>query len=111
MLDYKLSLKEIVSMIERIENSVINKTLDDFVNDSNLFDATLMRIHFIGETIKTVPYAIKKEHKIIRWRKFARLRNIIGHRYSNVNKNIIWDVVKALSELKIQIKEILNKNF
>ena len=107
MSDYKIYLKEIISMIEKIENSMINKTLEDFVNDSNLFDATLMRIHFIGETIKSIPFSFKKNYKKIRWRKFGRLRNIIGHRYSNVNKNIIWDVLKALSELKVQIKEIL----
>jgi len=109
MLDYKLYLREIISMIEKIENSVIDKTLEDFVKDSNLFDATLMRLHFIGETIRNIPFSLQKNYKKIRWRKFARLRNIIGHRYSNVNKNIIWDVIKALSELKNQIKEILEK--
>ena len=109
MLEYKLHLKEIVSMIEKIENSIINKTIEDFVNDYNLFDATLMRLHFIGETIKTIPFSVKKDYKIIRWRKFARLRNIIGHKYSNVNKNIIWDVIKSLPELKLQLREILEK--
>jgi len=109
MLDYKLYLKEIISMIEKIENSVLGKTLEDFVNDSNLLDATLMRLHFIGKTIKSIPFLLKKNYKKVRWRKFARLRNIIGHRYSNVNKNIIWDVIKALSELKVQVKEILEK--
>ena len=107
MSDYKIYLKEIILMIEKIENSIINKSLEDFVDNSNLFDATLMRLHFIGETIKSVPFSLKKNYKKVRWRKFARLRNIIGHRYSNVNKNIIWDVLKALSELKVQIKEIL----
>ncbi|MEK6800679.1 MAG: HepT-like ribonuclease domain-containing protein [Nanoarchaeota archaeon] len=85
------------------------KTIEHFVKDSNLFDATLMRIHFIGETIKSVPFSVRKNYKEIRWRKFARLRNIIGHRYSSVNKNIIWDVIKAFSELREQLKEILNK--
>ena len=108
MSDYKIYLKEIVLMIEKIENSMINKNLEDFVDDLNLFDATLMRIHFIGETIKSVPFSVKKNYKNIRWRKFARLRNIIGHRYSNVNKNIIWDVIKVLSELKVGIKEIID---
>jgi len=108
MSDYRIYLKEIISMIEKIENSMINKTLEDFVNDSNLFDATLMRLHFIGETIKSIPFSLKKNYKKIKWRKFARLRNIIGHRYSNVNKNIIWDVIKVISELKNQIKDILD---
>ena len=108
MSDYKLYLKEIISMIEKIENSIVNKSLEDFVDNSDLFDATLMRLHFIGETIKSIPFSLKKNYKKIRWRKFSRLRNIIGHRYSNVNKNIIWDVLKALSELKVQIKDILD---
>jgi len=111
MSDYNLYLKEIILMIEKIENSVSGKSLNDFVNDSNLFDATLMRLHFVGETIKSVPFSLKKNYKKVRWRKFARLRNIIGHKYSNVNKNIIWDVINALSELKMQIKNILeNEN-
>ena len=110
MLNYKFYLKEIISMIEKIENSIKNKNLEDFLKDENLFDATLMRLHFIGETIKSVPFSLKKNYKEIRWKKFARLRNIIGHKYSNVNKNIIWDVIKALSELKIQIKDILNND-
>ncbi|MBS3099556.1 hypothetical protein J4462_05050 [Candidatus Pacearchaeota archaeon] len=55
-----------------------------------------MRIHFIGETIKSIPFSLKKNYKKVGWRKFARLRNIIG-----------WDVLKVLSELKVQIKEIL----
>ena len=109
MLDYKLYLREIISMIEKIENSIKHMTLEDFVGDSNLFDATLMRLHFIGETIKSVPFSLKKSYKKVRWGKFARLRNIIGHKYSNVNKNIIWDVIKAFSELKLQVKEILEK--
>jgi len=108
MLDYKLYLREIISMIEKIENSIKHMTLEDFVGDSNLFDATLMRLHFIGETIKSVPFSLKKSYKKVRWGKFARLRNIIGHKYSNVNKNIIWDVLKAISELKLEIKEILD---
>ena len=106
MSDYKLYLKEVISMIEKIENSIESKTLKNFVDDFNLFDATLMRLHFIGETIKSIPFSLKKNYKEVRWRKFSRLRNIIGHRYSNVNKNIIWDVLKALSELKEQIKNV-----
>ena len=109
MLDYNLYFKEIISMIEKIELSIFNKTFENFTTDINLFDATLMRIHFIGETIKGIPFSIKKKYKKIRWRKFSKLRNIIGHKYSNVNKNIIWDVLKSLPELKFQIKEISQK--
>ena len=109
MYDYEIYLKEIITMSERIENSLKGISFEDFIKDSNVFDATLMRIHFIGETINHIPYSLKKKYKNIRWRKFARLRNIIGHKYSNVNKEIIWDVIKSISELKEQVKEIIKK--
>ena len=109
MLDYKIYLKEIISMIEKVESSTSGITFDNFEKNSDLFDATLMRIHFIGETIKSIPYSLKKKHKEIRWRSFERLRNIISHKYSNVNKNIIWDVVQKLPELKEQIKAMLER--
>ncbi len=108
MLDYDIYLRDIVSTVEKIENSVKEKSFEDFISDSNLFDATLMRIHFIGETIKSIPFSLKKVHKDVKWKKFEKLRNIIGHKYSSVNKNIIWDVVNNLSKLKLQIEEILN---
>ena len=109
MLKYEVYLKEIVSMIERIENSMGNVDFEVFSKDIDLFDATLMRLHFIGETIKSIPYTINKDYKNIKWRKHSRLRDIISHKYSKVNKNIIWDVLQFLPELKEQIKEILNK--
>jgi uncharacterized protein with HEPN domain len=109
MQDYKIYLNEIISTVEKIERSLGNKEFEDFVKDSDLFDATLMRLHFIGETVKTVPFELKKKYRAVRWRKFARLRNIIGHKYGQVNSNIIWDVIQKLSELKLQVKEILEK--
>ena len=109
MLKYEVYLKEIVSMIERIENSMGNVDFEVFSKDIDLFDATLMRLHFIGETIKSIPYDIKRNYKNIKWKKHSRLRDIISHKYSKVNKNIIWDVLQFLPELKEQIKEILNK--
>ena len=107
MPDYKLHLQEIISMTEKILNSVSDKTIEEFANNSDLFDATLMRLHFIGETIKAVPFSLKKDYKKVRWRKFARLRNLISHRYGRINKIIIWDIISKLPELKAQMKEIL----
>ena len=107
---FKLPLEEIIKMIEKIEESAVNFTFESFSRDFNLLDATLMRLHFIGENAKTIPYELKKEYKQIRWKKFARLRNIIGHKYSIINKEVVWDVIKvALPEFKKQIKEILEQ--
>ncbi len=108
MSESKLLLEEIVRMIEKVEESILGRTIEDFSSDFNFLDATLMRLHFIGESVRSIPYQLKKKYKKTRWRKFARLRNIIGHKYSIVSKEIIWDVVtKALPEFKKDIKDIL----
>ena len=110
MLDSKILLEEIITMIEKIESSLTTKTIETFSLDFNLLDATLMRLHFIGENIKNIPTEIKKKYPKVRWKKFSRLRNIIGHKYSIVNKEIIWDVVKnSLPKLKKEIQEIIKK--
>ncbi len=109
MSEYNVHLQEIIKMIDKIENALAGKTFEDFVHDNNLSDASLMRIHFIGETMRSIPYSLKKKYKHVKWRKFSRLRNIIGHRYANINQNIIWDVIQNLPELKNQCKEILEK--
>jgi uncharacterized protein len=59
-------LNEIISTIDKIEKSIVGKTFESFTKDSNLFDATLMRIHFIGETIKSIPYSLKRTNKKIK---------------------------------------------
>lgn len=111
MSESKLFFEEIIKTINKIEQSVLNMTIEDFSNDLNLFDATLMRLHVIGENVKSIPFDLKKKHKKIRWNKFARLRNIIGHKYSSVNKEIIWDVIKrALPEFKKDILKVLEED-
>lgn len=107
MLEFKIPLEEIIKMIEKIEISISDLTFEEFSKDFNLLDATLMRIHFIGENVKSIPYKLRKKYRQVRWRKFARLRNIIGHKYSTVNKEIIWDIIKvALPEFRREIKDI-----
>ncbi|PIN89245.1 hypothetical protein COU57_06220 [Candidatus Pacearchaeota archaeon CG10_big_fil_rev_8_21_14_0_10_32_14] len=110
MSEYDLYLKEIILMIERIQNSTNNYTKESFSKNIDLIDATLMRLHFIGETIKSIPYNLKKNNKEVRWKRYSKLRDIIGHKYSQINLNIIWDVVQNLTELDNQLKQILDKS-
>lgn len=104
MLNYKLYTNTILEMIKRIQSSLKEK--NDFMKDYGLQDATLMRLQVIGENIKKIPSAIKKDNKI-GWRKFERLRNLISHKYNSVDYEIVWTFVKKnLPELKKQIELI-----
>lgn len=100
MLRYKVYVNEIVKTIDKIDKSLKDQLKKNFLENEEKFDSTLMRLQIIGENIKKIPYKIKKNYKI-NWNKFERTRDIISHAYSNINKDIIWDVIKnKLPKLK-----------
>ena len=111
MLDYKIYLEQIIEMIRRIEDSIpLNMTMQEFQNNYLLSDATLMRVHVIGETMDKIPYSFKKEYKNIKWKKFVTIRNVIGHKYSVIRYKVIWDLIKNyFPQLKIDIQKILTE--
>ncbi|MBD3215853.1 MAG: DUF86 domain-containing protein [Candidatus Lokiarchaeota archaeon] len=59
------------------------------------------------EASRKLPDNCKTQYKHIPWRKIIGLRNIVLHEYSNVDLEIIWDVInKNIPKTKNQIKEI-----
>ena len=94
-------------MVEKIINSTKNISREEFIKDEELKDATLMRLQVIGENVKSIPSEIKKTNNEIKWKRFEKLRNFISHKYSSINENIIWEIIKGdLIKLKKQIKLI-----
>ena len=107
MSEYELYINLILEMIEKIEGSIKDVSKEEFLEDEELTDATLMRLQVIGENVKSIPFSIKKEQKEIKWKKFERLRNFISHKYSLIEKDIIWEIIqKDLIELKLAIEKI-----
>jgi len=53
-------LKHIIDSIEKIEDFTGSKTIDDFLEDIQLQDATIRRIEIIGEASKNIPEEIKR---------------------------------------------------
>jgi len=107
MPDYELYVNVILEVIEKIESSVAELSREEFLKDSEIQDATLMRLQVIGENIKNIPWELKKKNKEIKWRKFEKLRNIISHKYDAINYNLIWSFIENnLEELKTAILKI-----
>jgi len=107
MPDYKLYINVILETIDKLENSFRNIKKEEFIQDLELQDATLMRLQVIGESIKKIPSDLKKAYKEIKWKKFEKLRNIISHKYASVDYNLIWSFIENnLGELKSSIVNI-----
>ena len=111
MSEYELYLNVILEMIEKIENSIKNLSKEQFLKKEESMDATLMRLQVIGENVKSIPLKIKKTQKEFKWRKFEKLRNFISHKYSQIDEDIIWEIIqKDLIKLKSVIENIKNEN-
>jgi len=107
MLEYKLYINQILENIDKIENSIRNTNKNEFIEDSELHDATLMRLQVIGENIIKIPPELKKNNKEIKWKRFEKLRNIISHKYDLIDYNLIWSFIENnIEDLKLAILKI-----
>jgi uncharacterized protein with HEPN domain len=105
--DYRVYLDDIVQAIEKIRDYTNSLSLEDFENDSKTIDAVNRNFGIIGEAANRIPQEIKTKHANIEWHRIIALRNILIHDYSNVDLEIIWDIIEnKLSLFENQIKEI-----
>lgn len=73
-------------------------------------DAVIRNLEVIGEAVKQVPDSIREKYPSIEWRKIAGLRDILIHKYFDVNLEIVWGVVQSnIPILKTEIQQILKQ--
>ena len=77
----------------------INGTLTEFDNCKERFmesntcrNAVCLCLLQIGELVTVLSDDFKANHPAISWREMKYLRNIVAHRYSTVDYEIIWGI-------------------
>lgn len=93
------SISESIAIIQ--ERSREYSCADDFMSSPwgmTVFDACVMRLQTIGETIKSIDEKtggiFLPRYPFIPWRKIIGLRNIISHEYENIDAEVIWDIIE-----------------
>ena len=109
MRDYDIYLEDILEAIDRIDEYIEGITrVEEFEADRMRFDAVIRNLEIISEAVKHVPDSIRENYPSVEWRKIVR--DILIHRYFNVDVEIVWDVVQAkLPILKEQIQQIVGE--
>ncbi|MFM6310555.1 MAG: DUF86 domain-containing protein [Dolichospermum sp.] len=100
-------LIDIITAIRRIlryTNGISRVELE--ANDEKL-SAILYQITIIGEATKRISLTFRQHHSEIPWREMAGMRDVIVHKYDQLDFDIVWDVVQnKLSELSTLIYPI-----
>ncbi len=100
----KVRLLHIIDAINEIENYIKDSDLNDFVNNSMMFNASLRQLEIIGEASNRLSENILNKNTTIPWARIIGLRNLVIHEYFGIDDFTIWNVIKInLPSLKSEI--------
>ena len=70
-------IEDILESIGRIEAYTGQRSLEDFLSDSQMQDAVARRLEIIGEAVKNISVELREQHPAIPWRQIAGLRDVL----------------------------------
>ena len=96
--------------IHRILYFTQDMTYDDFLQDLKTQDAILRNIQVLGDAATNIPPEICLLHQDIDWKYIIGMRNLVTHRYFDVDMWILWTTITDdLPLLERQLKTIIDK--
>ena len=106
----EIYLKHIFESIEKIESFTMETSKEEFMELEEKQAAVIRKIEIIGEAVKNISGAFRKQHPAVPWSEIAKTRDKLIHGYFEVNLERVWTVVKRdLPQLKRQTKKMLEE--
>jgi uncharacterized protein with HEPN domain len=100
-----IDIERAVRRILRYTNNISRAELE--MNDEKV-SAILYQIAVIGEATKRLSQEFRQQHSEIPWRDIAGMRDVLIHKYDQVDFDVIWDVVQSkLPELLTLLEPLL----
>ena len=87
-------LLDIIQAAERAISYTADRSLDDFASDDLLQDAVMRRLEIIGEAARRVSDSTRDSLAQVPWRQMIGLRNILVHKYEDIDLDVVWDTIK-----------------
>jgi uncharacterized protein with HEPN domain len=101
LIDIERAIRRILRYTDKISWAELE------VNDEKV-SAILYQIAVIGEATKRLSQEFRQQHPEIPWRDIAGMRDVLIHKYDQVDFDVIWDVVQSkLPELLTLLEPLL----
>ncbi len=105
---YDIYLQDILNAIERIQEYTDGMEYDTFVDTPLVRDAVFWNLQVIGEAVGQLPATVKEEHNEVPWRDVRDFRNIVVHKYWEIDTRLVWEIIEdRLPALQRQISSLL----
>lgn len=106
--DARLLLGDIEKAIGRIRLYTAGQDAKAFEASAITFDAVVMNIQVIGESVAKLPVRLKAVvEPAPPWTQIIAVRNLVSHGYPDIDPDVIWTIVTTrLAELEIAVDKM-----
>jgi len=103
-----LLLADIDKAIDRIRLYVAGMDAAAFEASFITFDATVMNLQVIGESVAKLPEDLKSAvAEPPPWGQIVAVRNLVSHGYPDIDPDVIWTIVTTrLEELELAVAQM-----
>jgi uncharacterized protein with HEPN domain len=102
------ALWDMVQAIYKIQAFTAGLTEGEYLENELVQSAVERKLEIIGEGARRVSDVFQGQHPEIDWRNTIGLRNVIAHRYDQVEQERLWNIVQtALPDLLQQLQSLL----
>ena len=101
-------LWDMLQAIAKIQEFTRNLSLEDYLKSALLQSAVERQLEILGEAAGRLSSDFRSAHSDINWRGIIGLRNILIHRYDDIQQQVVWEVVVSnLTPLQTQLEKCL----
>ena len=92
--ELRLFLLDMPEAIRKIREYTSGLNFEEFDERSMVVDAVVRNLEIIGEAAKYIPEEIRARYSEINWSQVVGFRNIVIHKYFDVDTEIVWTIAR-----------------
>lgn len=102
------SVWDMVQAIRNIQSFTRDLTPEEYFSSILFISAVERQFEILGEATRRLSNEFRQAHPEIKWQQIVDLRNVVIHRYDEVDQERLWAIIHAeLPPLLIQLEVLL----